>query len=164
MVPPNGRGRQDHSRQQQAARADDGTPPKRRIGRGAEVLKGNRRNVRVAGRLANARQSAAIFHLFQFFFLFFMSSLSIFVGAACHCSSLLGTICFHEVIYRMRTPAGQTGPKSTLRSRIQHAEIHRDETSRASILQSTATSSRGTGSRSHLHLGRKRGIGWFPIS
>ena len=47
---------------------------------------------------------------------------------------------------------------------IQHAEIHRDETSRASILQSTATSSRGTGSRSHLHLGRKRGICWFPIS
>ena len=46
---------------------------------------------------------------------------------------------------------------------IQHAEIHRDETSRASILQSTATSSRGTGSRSHLHLGRKRGICWFPI-
>ena len=32
-----------------------------------EVLKGNRRNIRVAGRLANARQSAAILLLFILF-------------------------------------------------------------------------------------------------
>ena len=37
---------------------------------GAEVLKGNRRNVRVAGRLANARQSAAILPLFDLFLVF----------------------------------------------------------------------------------------------
>ena len=62
------------------------------IGRGAEVLEGNRGNVRVAGRLANARQWAAILPLFQILFLFFMSTLSIFVGAACQCLSILGTI------------------------------------------------------------------------
>ena len=41
---------------------------------GAEVLKGNRRNVRLAGRLANARQLAEFFSFF-IFFLFFMSTL-----------------------------------------------------------------------------------------
>ena len=58
-----------------------------------------------------------LFIFFQLFFLFFMSTLSIFVGAACQCLSMVGHNCFHELIYHLRTPAGQTGPKSTLRSR-----------------------------------------------
>ena len=88
----------DHHRPQQAARADDGTPPRRRIGRGAEVLEGNRGIVRVAGRLANGirsirnGQSAAIVLLFHFFRL--MSTLLIFVGVARQCLSMLFTIVF----------------------------------------------------------------------
>ena len=134
MVPPNGNGRWRQHLLPQSALVDMTItdhnkppglmtePPRRRIGRGAEVLEGNCGIVRVAERLANSirtwrRQSAAIIHLFQFFFRFFMSTLLIFVGVACQCLSLLGTICFHEVIYHLRTPAGQTGPKSTLRSR-----------------------------------------------
>ena len=57
------------------------------------------------------------FIFFQLFFLFFMSTLSIFVGAACQCLWMVGHDCFHELIYHLRTPAGQTGPQSTLRSR-----------------------------------------------
>ena len=106
MVPPNPNWR-----------ADDGTPPRLWIGRGAEVLEGNRGNVRVAGRLANACcQSAAI--------LLFFKSFSCFSCQLCYscwpCLPMLinaGHNSFHELIYHLRAPASQTGPKSTLRSR-----------------------------------------------
>ena len=155
------------ARQQQTTTSRQGrcrTPPKRRVGRGAEVLKGNRRNVRVAGRLANARQSAAILLFFACFSCF-----------SCQlCQFLLAQLatahrCWAQFVFMKwfivwgRRPA-RLDRNQHCEVEIQHAEIHRDETSPASILQSTATSSRGTGSRSHLHLGRKRGIGWFPIS
>ena len=75
--------------------------PRCRIGRGAEVLEGNRGIARVAGRLANpARsircrrscQSAAILPLFQILFLFFMSTLLFLLaqlGNAYRCCSQL---------------------------------------------------------------------------
>ena len=88
-----------------------------RIGCGAEVLERNRGFVRVAGRLANARQSAAILPLFQFFLGFFMSTLLFLCVAACQCLSMVGHTCFQELFYHLRTPTSRTGPKSTLRSR-----------------------------------------------
>ena len=54
---------------------------------------------------------------FSLFFLFFMSTLLIFVDAACQCLSMVGHNCFHDLIYHLRSPAGWTGPKSTWRSR-----------------------------------------------
>ena len=85
------------------------------------MLEGNRGNVRVAGRPANGirstgqRQSAAI--VFPFSFFVFHVHFVVFVGAACQCLWMVGHDCFHELIYHLRTPAGQTGPQSTLRSR-----------------------------------------------
>ena len=67
----------------------------------------------MAESLANARQWAAVLLCFNYF--------SCFSCQFCwRCLPLLiaaGHNCFHEVIYRLRKPAGQTGPKSTLRSR-----------------------------------------------
>ena len=100
MVPPNGKGRQDHNRPQQAATANHATPPRCRIGRGAEVLEGNRGIARVAGRLANPTrsircrrscQSAAIVILFHFFRLFMSTLLFLLaqLGNAYRCCSQL---------------------------------------------------------------------------
>ena len=104
------------------------------------------------------------------FFLFF-NSFSGFSCPLCYFCALqlanayrwLGTLVFKNCfIIWGHLPAG-LDQNQRCEVEIQHAEIHRDETSRASILQSTATSSRRTWSRNHLDLGRKRGICWFPI-
>ena len=137
---------------------------------GAEVLEGNRGNAGVAERLANRCQqysnmaSSIGCNCSPFsFFRFFMSTLLIFVGVACQRLSMLVTIVFMNWFIIWGHRPARLDHNQHCEVEIQHAEIHRDETSRPSILQSPATSSRRTGYRNHLHLGRKRGICWFPI-
>ena len=103
--------------------------------------------------------SSSVSSLFPVFHVNFVTL----VGVVCHCLSMLGTILFMNwfIIWGLRR--ARLDRNQHCEVEIQHAEVHRDETSRASILQSPATSSRRTWSRNHLQLGRKRGICWFPI-